>query len=167
MNFKKVNTTIVILALSLFLIQCNKKNNLDIEDWITREAGVYDISRLEVIRYEDDVQTLDSVKTDLESTFVLRAQEGDEGTTYFILKIYGNYLPEFLNVPSDAFTWVTEMDNKRLTFGVMDPNYGYQAQASLTVDDMGKKSQKWHYVQNYTLNGKNVYVHHIYSAERR
>jgi len=152
--------------LLLLLCACQKRSNIRKEYWISRQAGVYEIKSIRVLRYVDNNLSSDSTSTISNSTFILKSLEA-EGSTCYQMDSYGSYFPQFLNYPSTGFAWTTETDNKRLTFGYIDPSIGYIPSVSLTVDNMGKKHQNWHNTYTYSKNGSSIYVHETIKLERK
>ena len=65
------------------------------------------------------------------------------------------------NLGADA--WNMENDDKRITFSMYEPSLDSEMPLStLTIDDIGKKKQKWHLIMNIG----NQYWHYTYSVER-
>ncbi|MBS1651310.1 MAG: hypothetical protein JSU07_04790 [Bacteroidetes bacterium] len=163
MNFKKIILFSVILAT---IISCKKTPTLHPEFIVTDQAGVYSLNNITVSKYVNGVHIKDSSVNVGTSTFILKAVEGSAGSSFYLLDIYGNYTPDFLNHPG-AFGWRIEYDSKRITFGNDDPSIGFTPNASLTVDNMGKSTQAWHQIISYTQNGKDYYYHKTFNLIRK
>lgn len=155
-----------ISIICLFIMSCSKNGTLDSEYWTAKEAGVYEIISVQEKKYENDNLVSDITTNPPETIYILYTTDGDGFGRP--MKIFGDYVPAFLNVTSSSgFAWSVENDNKRLTLGYFDPTIGYIPRASLTVNNIGKTNQLWHYASSYNLNGIEIYTHQIFKVKRR
>jgi hypothetical protein len=156
-------TLIIPVILIFFFLGCSKKGTLNHDYWIKHEAGSYTVQSVQTITYEDNLIKSDSTISGDNTVFILSGAGGDG--TGFPMEINGTWKPYFYNNSFGAYAWTVENDDKRLTLGYTDPSVGFFALASLTVDNMGKKNQKWHYVWSYTADGVDNYMHQIITVK--
>ena len=165
MDFKSLQIFICSFLASTLFTGCQKQSNLHTEHWIANEAGAYTINSVTYTKYSNDQMLEQKEIFSGPGTFVLKSIEA-EGATCYQLDIYGNYLPDFLNHVNFGYAWTTEYDNKRMTFGYLDPSIGYVPAATLSVDNIGKQNQIWNYVQAYTQGGNDIYIRYEYKVSR-
>lgn len=155
---------IYILICILGLTACTKKGTLNREHWTKKMAGTYTVQKVQTQTYSNNTLVTDDVITGDNTQFVLSKSGGDGDG--FPLAIYGTWKPLFLNVSTTEYAWCVENDNKRLTLGHFDPSIGFYADGTLSVDNMKKKIQVWHYIRSGTAGGIDTYIHQTITLKK-
>ncbi len=153
---------LLFVIVSIVLISsCSKKGGLYSDYWETREAGAYKFTEAKLTIYTDGVLTTDSI-IEIGNSYILLATNSVDGF-FNDLSFYGDWMPSFISGISGADAWNIENDEKRITFSMYNPSLASEMPiATLTIDDIGKKKQKWHSIMNIG----NQYWHYTYSVER-
>lgn len=150
------------VVIAVFLLNsCSKKGTLYSDYWEAREAGAYKFTEAKLVVYTDGTLTTES-SIDVGNSYLLLETTPVEGF-FNKLTFYGDWLPVLKNGVSGADAWNMENDDKRITFSMYEPSLDSEMPLStLTIDDIGKKKQKWHLIMNIG----NQYWHYTYSVER-
>ncbi len=140
---------------------CSKKGTLYEDYWETIEAGSYQFTEAKCSIYKDQVFLKDSAIIVGKSYILLYTSQS--GGFYNELDLYGDWTPPlFSGGEGYEKVWNMENDDKRISFSYY-VNYTYVATSSLTMENVGKSKQIWHYVTE-SLNG--IYSHYQITLER-
>ena len=149
----------------LIFISCTKKGTLDRNYWTKKEAGTYIVEKIQTLTYLNNTLISD-VTINSDNTQFILSKSGGDGTA-FPMQIYGSWKPSFLNVLSTSYAWTVENDNKRLTIGHYDPSIGFYADATITIDNMKKKTQVWTYITSGISGNNDNYTHQIITLQKQ
>jgi hypothetical protein len=128
--------------------------------WETREAGAYKFTEAKADIYLNGEFVRDS-SIAIGNSYILLYTTMVDGF-YNDLKLFGDWTPPvFQNKPFEK-AWNMENDNKRITFSAYDESGFYFPTSTLTIDNVGDKKQKWHYI----ISNGNSYTHITISVER-
>lgn len=154
---------IFFIIMGWSLLACDKRSNLiNSQYWVAKQAGAYQVVKKTTVTLQNGVET-DRVEHSYGDSFlVLQSIDGQEGTTYEVYQAYGSDAPEFVIAGPDG--WNIEYDEKRLVFGYINSNGLYIPNIVLTVDNMGKKNQQWHY---FTTNNNGTTTHTWWDIKRQ
>jgi hypothetical protein len=141
----------------LFFIACSKEATLDENYWETIEAGAYKFTEAKILSYSNGV-FVSETPIEIGNSYVLMETSDFDGF-FNQISFYGDWNLTFANRMPDA--WNMENDSKRLTFSSVINDFTTPT-ATLTIDNVGKDSQTWHYVTGDAVN----YNHHIYQVVR-
>ena len=153
-----MKTNYIFLALfPLLFAACSKEATLDENYWETIEAGAYKFTSAKKVSYVNGV-FVSETPIEIGNSYVVFETTNYSGF-HNHLSFYGDWSLQFKSRIPDG--WNIEYDSKRLTF-VSYINSFVEPTATLTIENIGKKKQVWHFVDGNTT----TYNHYTYSVER-
>ena len=153
-----MKTNFIFPALFLLLFTaCSKEATLDENYWETIEAGAYKFTEVKKTSYLNGV-FVSETPIEVGNSYVVFETTNYAGF-HNHLSFYGDWSLYFKSRIPDG--WNMENDSKRLTF-VSYINGNVEATATLTIENVGKKKQIWHFVDGNAT----TYNHYTYSVER-
>jgi len=152
----KTNYISLALFLALFTA-CSNEATLDENYWETIEAGAYKFTEAKITTYVNGTFKSDSL-IDIGKSYIVLETTNYAGF-HNHLSFYGDWNLYFKSRTPDG--WNMENDSKRLTFA-SNINGNVEATATLTIENVGKKKQIWHFVDGNAT----TYIHYTYSLER-
>lgn len=143
--------------LFLFLTACSNEATLDENYWETIEAGAYKFTSAKKVTYVNGA-FVSETPIDIGNSYVLLETTNYAGF-HNQIKFFGDWSLRYKTFIPDG--WNMENDSKRLTF-VSEINGNVETTATLTIDNVGKQSQTWHFVDGNAT----TYNHYSYTLER-
>lgn len=153
-----MKTIYLFLAFPLFfLTACSSEATLDENYWETIEAGAYKFTSAKKITYTNGV-FVSETPIEIGNSYVLLETTNYDGF-FNNLSFFGDWNLQFSSITPHC--WNMENDSKRLTFSRTINGFTTSI-GTMTIDDVGKKTQTWHFVDGNTT----TYNHYVYTVER-